>query len=93
MKDEGEEPVEGRFCHKGVKPMESVLPFGEVLEAVDKLSLEEQETLIEIIRRRIIERRRAEIASNAATTLQAVQEGRARYGSVEDLKHDLSGEL
>jgi hypothetical protein len=69
--------------------MESVLPFGEVLEAVEKLSLEEQETLIEIIRRRIIEQRRAEIASNAATTLQAVGEGRARYGSVEDLKHDL----
>jgi hypothetical protein len=78
---------------KESKTMESVLPFGEVLEAVDKLSLEEQETLIEIIRRRITERRRAEIASNAATTLQAVREGRARYGSVEDLKHDLSGEL
>ena len=72
--------------------MESVLPFGEVLEAVEKLSLEEQETLIEIIRRRIIERRRAEIASNAATTLRAVREGRARYGSVEDLKRDLLGE-
>lgn len=42
--------------------MESVLPFGEVLEAADKLSLEEQETLIEIIHRRVIERRREELA-------------------------------
>jgi hypothetical protein len=74
------------FATKESKIMESVLPFGEVLEAVDKLSLEEQETLIEIIRRRIIERRRTEIASNAATTLQAVWKGRARYGSVEDLR-------
>ena len=68
--------------------METVLPFGEVLEAVDKLSLEEQETLIEIIRRRIVERRRAEIASNAATTLQAVREGRARYGLIDLGTHD-----
>jgi len=36
--------------------------------------------------------RRAEIARNAAATLQAVREGRAHYGSVEDLQHDLLGE-
>ena len=30
------------------KIMENVMPFGEVLEAVDKLSLEEQEALIAV---------------------------------------------
>jgi len=42
--------------------------------------------------RRLVERRRAEIARNATATLQAVREGRARYGSVEDLKRDLLAE-
>ena len=43
--------------------MGNVLAFGEVLEAADELSLEEQETLIEVIRRRVIERRREELVA------------------------------
>jgi hypothetical protein len=35
--------------------MENIMSFGEVLEAVDKFSLEEQETLIEVLQRRLIE--------------------------------------
>jgi hypothetical protein len=34
------------------KIMENVMPFGEVLEAVDKLPLEEQETLIAVLHHR-----------------------------------------
>ena len=44
---------------------------------------------IDLIRRRLIERRRAEIARHAAETLRAVREGRARVGTVEDLRRDL----
>ena len=62
------------------------------LDIVEELTTEDQETLIELIRRRLVERRRAEIAENAAATLQAVREGRAHYGSVEDLERDLSVE-
>jgi len=40
--------------------MENRMPFGEVLEAVGKLSLEEQETLLDVLHRRIIEHRREE---------------------------------
>ena len=46
--------------------MEAVLPFGEVLEAVDALPLEEQRELMDVVRRRIIERRREELASEIA---------------------------
>jgi hypothetical protein len=72
---------------------------------VETLPLEDQETLIELLPRRLVERRREEIARQAAATLQAVREGRARCGSVpstalrtgpsavlragEDLKHYL----
>jgi len=40
----------------------NLLAFGDMLEAADRLSLEEQETLADILRRRIIQRRRREIA-------------------------------
>jgi len=62
----------------------------QALDAVDKLPTEDQETLVELVQRRLVERRRAELARNAAATLQAVKDGRARYGSVEDLKRDLT---
>jgi len=62
----------------------------QALDIVEKLPPEDQGTLIELIQRRLVERRRAGIAGNAAATLQAVREGRARYGSVEDLERDLS---
>jgi hypothetical protein len=64
-------------------------PFQQALEIVEQLSAEDQENLIEIVQRRLLEQRRAEIASNARSTLQTFREGRARYGTVEDLRHDL----
>ena len=66
--------------------------FQQALDLVEKLPPEDQETLIDLIQHRLVDWRRAEIASNAAATLQAVREGHARYGSVEDLKVDLLSE-
>ena len=61
----------------------------QALDAVEALPLEEQQTLVELIQHRLAEQRRDEIARSALDTLQAVREGRARYGSVEDLERDL----
>lgn len=66
--------------------------FQRALDVVEKLPPEDQETLIDLIQRRLVDLRRAEIAGNAAATLQAVRDGHARYGSVEDLKRDLLDE-
>lgn len=54
--------------------------FQQAIDVVEALPPEDQETLIELIRRRLIERRKEDIARNAAETLQAVREGRAQYG-------------
>ena len=67
-------------------------PFQHALDVVEQLPLEDQATLIAIIRQRLIERRRDEIAANAEATRAAVREGRAKYGSVEDLRRDLEDE-
>jgi len=64
-------------------------PIQRAIETVEALPLEDQITLIEIVQHRLVELRRAEISRNADETLKSVREGRARYGSVRDLKNDL----
>lgn len=64
-------------------------PFQTVLEMIDGLSTDDQTALVEIVRKRLIERRREEIAANAQSTLQAFREGRASYGTVDDLRREL----
>ena len=56
--------------------MENTIPFGELLEAADKLSPEEQETMIEIMHRRIIEHRREELFRDIQLSRQEFQEGK-----------------
>lgn len=64
-------------------------PLQEALELVESLSPEDQLTLIELVSRRLIELKRIDIARNAEATLKTVREGKARFGSVDDLKNDL----
>jgi hypothetical protein len=66
-----------------------VSPLQKALEIVEALPPGDQETLIDVIRRRLIELRRNEIAANAEATLRAVREGKAQFGSVDDLKNYL----
>ena len=61
----------------------------QALEAADHLPFEDQETLIELLERRFVEKRRLEIARNAQEAIGAVREGRAKYGNIDDLKKDL----
>ena len=64
----------------------------QALDVVESLPPDDQETLIDLIQHRLVERRRGEIARHAEETLQAVRDGHAQYGSVEDLRRDLLGE-
>lgn len=50
------------------------MTFAEVIEAVDRLSHDEQEALLEIVRRRVSEARRSEL-------IAAVEEARRQYSS------------
>ncbi|NIA12274.1 MAG: hypothetical protein GWP10_21785 [Nitrospiraceae bacterium] len=69
-----------------------VATLQSALDYVEKLPPDEQETLIEIIKKRMIERRRDEIARHAKDTINAIKEKRAKYGTIEDLKRDLSSD-
>ena len=50
--------------------MERSMPFGDILEEVDKLPISDQESLKDILSKRIIERRREQLAGE-------IQEARA----------------
>ena len=63
--------------------------FQKAIDAVESLPFDDREEVIEILRMRIAEQRRDEIAANAQEALRAVREKRAQLGTVEDLKKDL----
>jgi hypothetical protein len=69
------------------------LALQQALDAADHLPFEDQETLIELLQRRFLEKRRLEIARHGRETIRAVREGRAKYGNIDDLKKDLLGKL
>jgi predicted AAA+ superfamily ATPase len=64
-------------------------PFQKAIEAVESLPLDAREEIIEILRKRLAEDRREEIAANAREAVAAVKEGRAKYGTIDELKSDL----
>ena len=53
--------------------MKNMTSFGEVLDAADKMSLEEQETLVNILHRRMIDLRRAELTKDIKDANQEFQ--------------------
>ncbi|MBW4628671.1 MAG: hypothetical protein KME49_24945 [Brasilonema octagenarum HA4186-MV1] len=63
-----------------------------VIEYVEALSTEEQDLLLELIYKRRVEKRRQEIASNAAQTLEAMRTGMAKRGTLANLRADLLSE-
>ena len=70
--------------------MTKTIPFNQILEMIDDLSLEEQEELINIVRHRKIEQRREEIANNIAQANQEYQQGNVFRGSVDQVIAELN---
>ncbi len=70
--------------------MKDAMTFGELLEATDRLSLEEQETLVDTLHRRMIERRRTELAKDIQEARQEFQEGRCQAVTPSELMKEIS---
>jgi hypothetical protein len=69
--------------------MKKLITFEEVLEAADRLSLEEQGAIIDILRRRLIDQRRQEIAQEVHEARKEYQEGRCRQASTQEIINDI----
>lgn len=63
--------------------------FADVLEAVDRLSGDEQETLVEIIRRRAFEQGRKRVAAEAEDAQQEFESGNVHAVTPADLMDEI----
>jgi len=63
--------------------------FQEVLDIVESLPEYQQEDLIDIIRRRLIEQRRDGLANNIREAREEYARGEVRKGTVDDLMKEL----
>ncbi|AFZ28789.1 hypothetical protein Glo7428_0179 [Gloeocapsa sp. PCC 7428] len=63
--------------------------FKQVLESVELLSMDEQEVLVEIIRHRLVERRRDEIAANIAQAQEEYRTGNVFRRTVDQILDEL----
>ncbi len=66
-----------------------MVTFQKIIESIETLPVEDQDYLFDLIRRRGISQRRTEILANAQEAMQAVKDGTAKRGSVQDLIADL----
>ena len=69
--------------------MQSTSHFEEVLEVVETLTLDDQEILVDLVRQRVADKRRAEIARHIAETRAEYEAGQTQRGSVTDLMAEL----
>ncbi|MDJ0844658.1 hypothetical protein [Crocosphaera sp.] len=63
--------------------------FQQAIETVEKLSLEEQQMLIDTIQKRLHQQRRAIISKEITEIRQEVTEGKVQFGSVDEFLNEL----
>ncbi len=69
--------------------MAQVLKFGEVLEAADYLSRDEQEELIDILHRRLAQAARQRLVTEVAEARQEFAEGRCLPTTPSELMREI----
>lgn len=63
--------------------------FGEILDAADRLSLEEQEVLIDVLSRRAADRRRDQLGRDIRKARKEFKEGRIRSATPDDIMSEI----
>lgn len=69
--------------------MTHVMPFGEVLEAADHLTQDEQQELIAILNRRLAQAIRQRVASEIQEACQEFTDGRCLPASPDELMREI----
>ena len=63
--------------------------LSDVLEAADKLSLDEQELIVDVLRRRMLEKKRKELTAIVREAEKEYQEGRCREATPEEIMNEI----
>jgi hypothetical protein len=69
-----------------------VMTVQDIVKSIEQLSIEDQDELFEVIRQRRIRQQEAEILVSRAELKQAIADGTAKRGNVQDLVADLLGD-
>ncbi|NEP60386.1 MAG: hypothetical protein F6K31_25855 [Symploca sp. SIO2G7] len=70
--------------------MTKIASFDEILDMIDTLSLEEQNALLDIVRRRQVEQRRREIAKSIAQAKDEYKAGQVFRGTIDEIITELN---
>ena len=70
--------------------MEQVAHFEKVLDSADRLSLEEQEELVQILQKRIIEYRRDELSKEIKAADREFKRGKVQKATPDELMKDIT---
>ena len=62
-----------------------MVKFAQVIETVDEMSVEEQETLVEIVSRRLAQRQRTEIIKEVRQSRRQFRSGKYRFASGDEI--------
>ena len=69
--------------------MRSTIQYNHVVEDVEKLTLEEQESLVKLLHQRVMERRRAELAIEIQDARNEFQNGKATPATPNELANEM----
>jgi hypothetical protein len=69
--------------------MQTATTFGEVLDAIEHLPIEQQADLIELMRRRLAERGRAQVVSDTEDARREHAAGGTRTASVDEIMREI----
>jgi hypothetical protein len=66
------------------------ITFQKALEIVESLPEEQRESIVDIVKRRLIEERRGRLAQSIKEAREEYKRGKIRKGTVDDLMNELS---
>ena len=70
----------------------TIASFQEIIESIENLSLENQDYLFDLIKKRRIEKRRSQIANNGRAIVKEYEEGKIKPRIAEEVKAYLLAE-
>ena len=84
----------GRECVKRVRPgvLDMPVSFAEIVDQIQELDSDSKQELIDLLRARLAEERRHEIARNARMARAEHAQGKLKSGGIEELMADLYAE-
>jgi len=71
--------------------MSKITTIENVLEDIEHLNIEDQKYIVELISKRLIDKKREEISRRAKEAEKNYKKGKFKRGNIEDLWEDLNG--